>query len=117
MGNDWSDKHQYGDKRAQFFFLIGHALLKDDSEPCKAALQWNLQGTRGRERPRNLWRQTALNEYGKRSWSDLRFIARDREGWRRLATLKITCTDSTWTDSLVFKRAQIYYLEINSHML
>jgi hypothetical protein len=35
---------------------IGHALRKDDSEPCKAAVQWNLQGTRGRGRPRNSWR-------------------------------------------------------------
>jgi hypothetical protein len=34
------------------FGWIGH---KDDSEPCKAALQWNPQGTRGRGRPRNSW--------------------------------------------------------------
>jgi hypothetical protein len=54
-----------------------------DSEPCKAALQWNPQGTRGRGWPRNSWRQTTLNECGKHSWSDLRFIARSREGWRR----------------------------------
>jgi len=27
---------------------IGHTLRKDDSEPCKAALQWNAEGTRGR---------------------------------------------------------------------
>jgi hypothetical protein len=26
---------------------------------------------------------TTLNESGKQSWSDLRFIARNREGWRR----------------------------------
>jgi hypothetical protein len=58
-------------------------LRKDDSEPCKAALQWNPQGTRGRGRPRHSWRRTALNESGKHNWSDLRFIARNREGWRR----------------------------------
>jgi hypothetical protein len=51
--------------------------------PCKIALQWNPQGTRGRGRPRNSWRQTTLNECGKRSWSDFRFITRSREGWRR----------------------------------
>jgi hypothetical protein len=62
---------------------IGHTHRKDDSEPCKAALQWNPQGTRGRDRPRNSWRQTTLNESGKCSWSDLKFIARSREGWRR----------------------------------
>jgi hypothetical protein len=57
---------------------IGHTLRKDDSEPCKAALQWNPQGTRRRGRPRNSWRRTTLNESGKHSWSDLRFIARRR---------------------------------------
>jgi hypothetical protein len=31
----------------------GHTLRKDDNEPCKAALQKNPQGTRGRGRPRN----------------------------------------------------------------
>jgi ribosomal 50S subunit-associated protein YjgA (DUF615 family) len=37
--------------RQRKFGWIGHTLRKDDSEPCKAALQWNLQGTKGR--PRN----------------------------------------------------------------
>jgi hypothetical protein len=69
--------------RKRKFGWIGHTLHKDDSEPCKAALQWNPQGTRGRGRPRNSWQQTTLNESGKRSWSDRRFIARSRKGWRR----------------------------------
>jgi hypothetical protein len=69
--------------RQRKFGWIGHTLLKDDSEPCKVALQWNPKGTRGRGRPRNSWRRTILNECGKHSWSDLRFIARNREGWRR----------------------------------
>jgi hypothetical protein len=30
------------------FGWIGHTFRKDDSESCKAALQWNPQGTRGR---------------------------------------------------------------------
>jgi hypothetical protein len=65
--------------RKHKFSWIGHTLHKDDkddSEPCKAALQWNPQGTRGRGRPRNSWRQTILIESGKHSWSDLRFITR-----------------------------------------
>jgi hypothetical protein len=64
-------------------------LRKDDSEPCKAALQWNPQGTRGRGTPRNSWRRTALNESGKHSWSDLRFIVRSREGWRRFVRFQV----------------------------
>jgi hypothetical protein len=69
--------------RKRIFVWIGHTLRMDDREPCKAALQWNPQGTRGRGRPRNSWRRTTMNESGKRSWSDLRFTARSREGWRR----------------------------------
>jgi hypothetical protein len=46
------------------FGWIGNTLCKDDSEPCKAALQRNPQGTRGRGRPRNSWRRTTLNEVG-----------------------------------------------------
>jgi hypothetical protein len=46
------------------FGWIGRRLRKDDSEPCKAALQWNPQGTRGRGRPRNSWRRTTLNDSG-----------------------------------------------------
>jgi hypothetical protein len=68
-------KHKFG--------WIGHTLRKDDSEPCKAALQWNPQGTRGRGRPRNSRRQTTLNGSGKHSWSDFRFIARSRKCRRR----------------------------------
>jgi hypothetical protein len=69
--------------RKRKFGWNGHTLRKDDSEPCKAALQWNPQGTRGRGRPRNSWRRTTLNGSGKHSWSDLKFITRSREGWRR----------------------------------
>jgi hypothetical protein len=69
--------------RQRKFGWVGHTLRKDDSEPCKAALQWNPQGIRGRGRPRNSWRRTTLDESGKHSWSDLRFIVRSREGWRR----------------------------------
>jgi ribosomal 50S subunit-associated protein YjgA (DUF615 family) len=53
--------------RKRKFGWIGHTLRKDDSEPCKAALQWNPQGTRARGRPRNSWRRTTLNESGKHS--------------------------------------------------
>jgi hypothetical protein len=45
MGNDWSDKGEYGDRKRTFGW-IGLTLGKDDSEPCMAALQWNPQGTR-----------------------------------------------------------------------
>jgi ribosomal 50S subunit-associated protein YjgA (DUF615 family) len=34
--------------RKRILGLIGHTLRKDDSEPCKTAVQWSPQGTRGR---------------------------------------------------------------------
>jgi hypothetical protein len=64
------------------FGWTGRTLFKDDSKPCKAALQWHPQGTRERGRPRNSWLRITLNKCGKCSWSDLRFIARGQEGWR-----------------------------------
>jgi hypothetical protein len=42
-------------RKCKFGWIV-HTHCKDISEPCKAALQWNPQGTRGRGRPRNLWR-------------------------------------------------------------
>jgi hypothetical protein len=50
--------------RQRKFGWIGHTLHKDESELCKAALQWNPQGTRRRGRPRNSWQRTTLNESG-----------------------------------------------------
>jgi hypothetical protein len=69
--------------RKSKFGWIRHTLRMGDCEPCKVALQRKPHGTRGRGRPRNSWRRTTLNESGKHNWSDLRFIARNREGWRR----------------------------------
>jgi hypothetical protein len=42
--------------RKRKFGWIVLILRKDYSELCKAALQWNPQGTRERSRPRNSWR-------------------------------------------------------------
>jgi hypothetical protein len=48
------------------FGLIGHRFRKDDSEPCKAALQWNAQGTR-HKRKRKAKKFVATN-YTERMW-------------------------------------------------
>jgi hypothetical protein len=66
------------------FRWIGHTLQKSDQEPCKAALMWNPQGSRKRGRPRNSWQRSTLTEAGKRSWKELRSIARDRTKWKEL---------------------------------
>jgi hypothetical protein len=47
------------------FRWIGHTLRKDDEQPSKVVAQWNPQGSRGRERPRNRWRRPTLREAGR----------------------------------------------------
>lgn len=45
------------------FGQIGYTLRKDNNEPCKVALQWNLYtGYRKRGRPRNTWHRVVLEE-------------------------------------------------------
>jgi ribosomal 50S subunit-associated protein YjgA (DUF615 family) len=62
---------------------IGHTLRKEDREIPKAALFWNPQGNRKRGRPRNSWRRSVIKEAG-RSLNELRFLATDRQKWKRL---------------------------------
>jgi hypothetical protein len=64
------------------FSWTGHTLKKSDREPCKVALMWNTQSSRKRGRPRNSWRRSTLTEAGKRSWRELRAVARDGENGR-----------------------------------
>jgi hypothetical protein len=45
---------------------------------------WNPQGSRKRGRPRNGWWRSTLTEAGKRSWRELRPIARDGRKWEEL---------------------------------
>jgi hypothetical protein len=45
---------------------------------------WNPQGFRKRRRPRNGWQRSTLTEAEKRSWRELRPIARDRRKWKEL---------------------------------
>jgi hypothetical protein len=68
--------------RKRKFRWIGHTLRKDDERPSNVALQWNPQGNRGRGRPRNSWRRSSLRE-AVRSWSELRYLAADRDKWKK----------------------------------
>ena len=58
-------------------------IKKEDGEVPKAALLWNPQGNRKRERPKNSWRRSVIKEAG-RSWNELRFLAADRQKWKGL---------------------------------
>jgi hypothetical protein len=69
--------------RKRRFRWIGHTLRKEDGEISKAALLWNPQGNRKRERPRNSWRRLVNKEVG-RSWNELGFLAADRRKWKGL---------------------------------
>ena len=69
--------------RKRKFRWIGHTLRKEDGEIPKAAQHWNPQGNRKRGRPKNSWRRSVIKEAG-RSWNELRFLAADRQKWKRL---------------------------------
>jgi hypothetical protein len=62
--------------RKRKFGWIGHTLRKEDGGIPKAALLWNPQGNRKRERPRNSWRRSVIKEES-RNWNELRFLATD----------------------------------------
>jgi hypothetical protein len=63
---------------------IGHTLRKPPSDISRAALEWNPQGTRKRERPRTRWRRTVLNELKpeKKSWAEVKALAANRTRWQ-----------------------------------
>ena len=69
--------------RKRTFRWIGHTLRKEDGKIPKAALHWNPQGNRKKGRPKNSWRRSVIKEAG-RSWNELRFLAADRQKWKRL---------------------------------
>ena len=69
--------------RKRKFRWIGHTLRKEDGEIPKATLHWNPQGNRKRGRPKNSWRRSVVKEAG-RSWNELRFLAADRQKWKRI---------------------------------
>ena len=68
--------------RKRKFRWIGQTLRKEDGEIPKAALHWNPQGNRKRGRLKNSWRRSVIKEAG-RSWNELRFLAADRQKWKR----------------------------------
>jgi hypothetical protein len=65
--------------RKRKFIWIGYTLRNKGEEIPKAALLWNPQGSRKRERLKNNWRKSVIKEAG-RSWKELRFLAADRSG-------------------------------------
>ena len=63
---------------------IGHTLRKKDKNVTKQALDWNPQGQRRRERPKNTWRRglnTELQKIGM-TWNETKTMAKDRRGWK-----------------------------------
>lgn len=61
---------------------IGHTLRKDENVICHQALEWNPQGSRRQGRPKTTWRRTVMQESGKKSFGEMRTIARNRVRWR-----------------------------------
>jgi hypothetical protein len=75
-------RYKFRNKKRKFRW-IGHTLRKEEGEIPKAALLWNPQGSWKRGRRKNSWRRSVIKEAG-RSWSELWFLAADRQKWKEL---------------------------------
>ncbi|GFR59611.1 hypothetical protein ElyMa_003511900 [Elysia marginata] len=65
---------------------IRHTLRKPHNNATRLALQWNPQGNRGRDRPRETWKRCVEKEMtmmGK-GWGQLKELAQDWSGWHLL---------------------------------
>jgi hypothetical protein len=65
---------------------LGHTLRKPMEDITRQALEWNPQGKRGRERPKNTWRKTVLEEAKgmKKTWAEIKCDVKNRVRWRIL---------------------------------
>jgi hypothetical protein len=66
--------------RRRKWIWLGHTLRKPPNEIARLALDWNPQGSRGRDRRKDAWRTTVLEEakiIGK-SWNEIKHTARNR---------------------------------------
>jgi hypothetical protein len=62
---------------------IGHTLRKTEGAIERAALEWNPQGARRRDRPRKTWKKTVEEEavvMGK-PWKEVKRLANNRTRW------------------------------------
>jgi hypothetical protein len=65
---------------------LGHKLRKLSDVIARQAIEWNPQGKRGRGRPRNTWRRTALEEAKGvyKTWAEIKTDAKNRVRMRIL---------------------------------
>ncbi|KAJ4429500.1 hypothetical protein ANN_21669 [Periplaneta americana] len=60
---------------------IGHTIRKEDGAVERMALDWNLQGSRTRGKPKNTWKRTVLEEIARegKTWSEVKKLATNRQ--------------------------------------
>ncbi|GFS25456.1 hypothetical protein ElyMa_007027200 [Elysia marginata] len=65
---------------------IGHTVRKPHNNITRQALQWNPQGNRVRDRPRETWERCVEREMTmmRKRWGHLGKLAQDRSGWHLL---------------------------------
>jgi hypothetical protein len=63
---------------------IGHILRKNDGRIEEQALDWNLQGVKRRERPKQTWKRTVVETAAKccKTWSEVKRLVKNRVRWR-----------------------------------
>jgi hypothetical protein len=68
--------------RRRKYGWIGHTLRKDHNEVCHGAIEWNPPGKMKRGRPKTTWRRSVLKECGKKSFGEIRALAKERRKWK-----------------------------------
>jgi hypothetical protein len=81
--NHQAEINRNSDKKRKWSW-IRHTLLKETGAIEKAALDWNPQRYRRRNRPKRTWRRTIEDERRNigRSWNEVKVTAGDRNAWK-----------------------------------
>ena len=58
---------------------MGHVLRRGVNEPCRVVLEFEVEGNRGRERPRRRWRECLKKDMEMRGLEET--DALERRGW------------------------------------
>ena len=65
---------------------IGHTLRKPENNITRSAREWNPQGSRRRDRPKQSWRRSVKDELAKKqiTWIEAKRITSNRVRWRSM---------------------------------
>ena len=94
MKQPWTDLHI----RKRKWGWPGHTLWKPSNDIARQALEWKIQGIRGRGKSRNTWRRKVLEEAKgvKKTWAGIIINVKNTVRWRIL--VEALCSAAEWWD-------------------